>query len=109
MATFELPTSSGEDVFPLYEFEVELDGVLFRLDMNFNSRQQTWFMNLRDADGTMLRSGVPIVSGFPLLARMVQQSRPAGTLMAVPVSGEIDAATLEQLGLDVILTYTGES
>ena len=107
MAVFDLPTSSGDNVFPNYVFEVELDGVLFKLDLFFNSRQVTWFMNLRDANGVLLRAGIPVISGFPLLKRMVQQSRPEGVIMAVPVSGKIDAASLEQLGLDVILTYTG--
>jgi hypothetical protein len=109
VATFTIPTSSGADAFPNYQLEAELDGVEFKLDLFFNSRQQTWFMNLRDANAVLLRAGIPVVSGFPLLQRMVQQTRPDGTLMAVPVSGEIDAATLEQLGLDVILTYTGQS
>jgi hypothetical protein len=109
MAVFTVPTSSGEDVFPNYQLEVELDGVSFKLDLVFNSRQQTWFFNLLDANAVILRAGIPIVTGFPLLARMVQQSRPVGTLMAVAVAGDIDAATLEQLGLDVLLTYSGNS
>lgn len=109
MATFVIPTSSGAEAFPNYQLEAELDGVSFRMDLYFNSRQQTWFLNLRDANGVMLRAGIAVVSGFPLLQRMVQQTRPEGTLMAVPVSGEIDAATLEQLGLDVLMTYTGDT
>jgi hypothetical protein len=109
MPVFKVPTSSGENVFPNYQMEVELDEVVYRLELLFNSRQLTWFMNLRDANGAILRSGTPIVSGFPLYKRMKQITKPDGTTMAVPVSGIIDAAGLEQLGTDVILTYTGES
>ena len=109
MATFTIPTSSGEDAEPNYTLEVELDGVLFRLELLFNSRQQTWFMNLLDANGTMLRAGLPLLSGWPPLIRMSQISRPDGQIMAVAVAGDIDAADLQQLGLDVLLTYTGAS
>lgn len=109
MPTFRLPTSSGENVAPNYNFEVELDGVVFKLALSFNSRQETWFLNLFDANGVLLRSGIPIVSGVPLLRRMSQQTKPDGTIMAVSVAETIDAAGLEQLGLDVLLTYTGEA
>lgn len=109
MATFRIPTADGA-VFSRYQIEVELDGVPFRLDFRYNSRQLSWFMNLRDINGEILRSGISIVSGFPLLRRMKQLSRPEGILMAVPVSlDELDLAGLEDLGTDVVLTYTGES
>lgn len=109
MATFVVPVADGT-VFTNYEFEVELDGVPFRLDLRYNSRQGSWFANLKDINGNLLRSGISVVSGFPLLKRMKQLSRPAGTLMAVPIAiDDIDAADLEQLGNDVLLTYTGDS
>ena len=109
MATFIIPVSDGT-VFPNYEIEVELDGVSYRIDLRYNSRQESWFMTLKDAAGTILRAGISVVSGFPLLQRMKDQTRPDGDIMAMPIAVDsIDAANLEQLGTDVVLTYTGET
>lgn len=108
MAVFNMPTSFGPDVFPNYRFAVELDGVEFRFGFKFNSRQQTWFFNLSDANGVLLRAGVPVVTGIPLLLRMAELAAPDGSLIAVSLAGDI-VAGLEQLGQEVILTYVGES
>ncbi len=109
MATFILPTISGEDANPNYQFESDLDGVPFRLDFRFNSRSLTWFMNVRDINGVVIRGGIQVVSGWPLLVRMAQISRPAGEILGVPVAENVDAAGLEQLGDEVALTYEGQT
>lgn len=109
MAIFRIPTADGA-TFSTYQIEVELDGVPFRLDLYFNSRQGAWFMNLRDINGELLRSGISVVSGFPLLKRMKQLSRPEGRVFAVTIAqDEVDAADLTQLGTEVVLVYEGDA
>ena len=107
--TFNIPTADGT-VFSRYEIEVELDGVVYRMDFRYNGRQQSWFMELADGVGDVIRSGIRIVSSFPLTQRLASRNRPDGTLLGVITIGdEIDFPDLEQLGNEVTLTYTGES
>jgi hypothetical protein len=106
MALFILPVS---DTLTNYEFEVSLDGVIFRLRLKFNDRSQAWFLDLFDADGVALRSGIRLVSDwFPL--RLFQgEGRPAGDLVVINLSPDarISAPDEDQLGQEVVLAYSG--
>lgn len=109
MAVFTIPTSFGDDPQTNYIIEVSLDDVVFKIRFTYNSRQSTWYFNLLDSSDTVIRCGIATVSEWPLLYHYVGEERPAGNLVAMPVAGTIDKATLKQLGKEVLFTYSGES
>lgn len=105
MPVFIIPVS---DTLTNYEFEVSLDGVIFQLRLKFNNRSQAWFMDLFDANGVALRSGIRLVSDwFPL--RLFQgEGRPARDMLTIAIADQgISAPNEDQLGVDVLLVYNG--
>ena len=108
MAVFEIPVTQGIKSF---ELQVPLDGRLFRLVFNFNERDTFWYFNLYNAlDGSLIRAGIKIVAEWDLFRLYQDSTRPDGSI--VPVSQGTpgtEARSLEQLGKDLVLTYSGES
>jgi len=107
MAIFELPTR--QDI-ANYRLEVNMDNVTFRLTLKFNSRDEAWYMTIFDANGTLLRAGLKIVSDFSLLTLWQDINvRPAGEIITLNLAEDISSPGLEQLGVDTLLLYEGES
>lgn len=88
---------------PHIEQEVDLDGVSYRLALNWNGREGAWYMTLWTADGTLVRAGVKLVANFPLLRKVRHERRPPGELMAMDPRGT--GITLDNLGLEIELAY----
>lgn len=103
MAVLQLPTST---INPFYVFEIELDGVLFRMEFKFNERDQAWYMSILDTNDNHLRSGLRVVSDWTLL-RLWQEltKRPEGEIIATALGGITRPALIDELGSQVILTY----
>ena len=107
MATFVIPN----EPIAHHEMQVTLDDVLYRMVFLFNPRDSFWYMNLFSGEeNTLLRAGIKLVSSWDLLRMYQAEARPAGNLVMVPQGEDgAEAATLESLGVDVLLTYTGTS
>jgi hypothetical protein len=90
---------------PYYEFEVELDGVEFKMEFRFNARDDAWFMTLLDTEDTVLRAGIKIVNEWSLLRLWRDATRPAGEIVSINQGNVTEPPTLDQLGSDVLLEY----
>jgi hypothetical protein len=106
MAVFTLPIDPAQ---ANYEFETPLDGVSFRFSLKFNARDGSWNMNVLDSAGTILRSGLKVVTDWSLLLRWVDQGRPVGDILSVALGDISVPAILGELGDKVVLAYVGES
>lgn len=106
MAVTTLPTSTTD---ANYRFDVDLDGVVYRLAFKFNSRDDSWYVSIFDESDKLLRAGIRIVNETPLLWRWAEAVRPAGELIAVPQGAQTVPAELNQLGSEVLLTYLDEA
>ena len=102
MATLTLPLRT--DGYPHYDFDVELDGRIYNLEMKWNERDSTWFMTMSDSEESPIVSGVRLVVDWDLLRTCVDARRPPGTLMAVDSTGE-GYPSLADLGSRVQLVY----
>lgn len=106
MAVLSIPT---ETTISNYDFFITLDGVEFSLTFIFNERDESWIMNISDANENPLRSGLKVVNEFPLLRLWQEQASPGGDMIAVNEGDSVQPPTLNQLGSDVILTYLDAS
>jgi len=102
MAIEQLPISVGV---PNYSFEVELDGVEFKIDLRYNDRGSAWFMTILDTDDNVLRSGIKVVNDWPLLRLWKDSNRPEGEIVTVSQGARVSPPTLDELGVDVVLNY----
>lgn len=94
---------------PYYEFEIDLDGVEFKLQFQYNDRDDAWYLSVLDTDDTMLRAGIKVVNSWSLLRLWASESAPAGDIVSVS-QGDLSAPpTLNQLGAEVLLQYLDEA
>ncbi len=102
MAIERLPTST---VLAFYEFEIELDGVEFRLEFRFIERDDSWSMTIRDTDDVILRAGLKVVLSWDMLRLWAEATRPEGEIISVNQGNVLAPPTLNQLGKEVLLNY----
>jgi len=102
MAIDLIPTST---TLPYYEFEVELDGVEFKLEFRYNDRDSSWYMTVLDSQDALLRAGIRVVLNWSLLRLWADVTAPDGALQTVNEGKVLLPPTLNQLGAEVLLTY----
>lgn len=108
--TFNMPNPSSNTL-EAYDYRIDMDGVLYHLTFRFNARDEFWYMDVQDGlDDTNLRMGVKLVSQWELLRTYKAAKAPEGKLTLIPQGADgLEAQTIAALGLDVLLTYTGQS
>jgi len=106
MAITRLPTST---TLPYYEFEIELDGVEFKLEFRFNGRDDSWYLTILDGEDTILRGSIRVVNSWVLLRLWAEATRPDGEIISVNQGKVLAPPTLNQLGAEVVLTYLDAS
>jgi len=82
------------------EFSVQLDGVEFVLRIQWQDRDESWYIDLLTAALVPLWMGARIAVGVPLLYQFVSASRPAGELMAIDTAGNDEDPGIDDLGVD---------
>lgn len=50
-----------------YSFDIELNGTVFHLVFNWNSREESWYMNIQNAEEVDILDGVKLVPSYSLL------------------------------------------
>ncbi len=82
-----------------------LDGVVFSFHFRWSQRGECWYMDLATVDGTPVITGRKLVTGFPLLRRVVAATRPKGELVFLDTKGLGGRPTLEEFGTRYVLFY----
>ena len=67
-----------------------LDGVSYVLTFRWVQREGHWLLDVADAEGGAIRSGLALVADQPLLRGVVDARRPAGELVVVDTTGASD-------------------
>jgi hypothetical protein len=92
-----------------YEYETELDGVVFRLRLKFNSRDSAWYLSIF-REGVEVRSGIKVVSDWDILrAWSDTENRPAGSILAVNLGEETSVPGESELGSRLPFVYVGDA
>lgn len=84
---------------------IELGGVVYALRVRWSERGSCWHLDLADADGAAIVTGMRLTEGFPLLARYRHLSVPAGELVLVDTRDRDGEPTLQDLGERYRLYY----
>ncbi len=108
MTSYTIPLEQAAEL-GAFNITVDLDGVDFQLHFQYNSREGFWYFDLLDTGGVPLRSGIKVVSNWPMLRLMKQLTRPAGELVSYDTRGEPSDPDLEGLNVTSIFGYVDES
>lgn len=104
MAVLRLPVD-GIDA--NYNISFDLDGVEYQLQLRYNDRDASWYFNIVDINGTLLRSGIKVVPNYTLNRQIADSRAPAGELLLVDPRAALlrGPPTQDQLGTETVLTY----
>ena len=103
MATLVLPIRSD---FKAYQFQIDLEGVIYTLDFGYNVRSERWYMSIFEQDAeTLLVGDIPILINIPLHDQYIKEGLPPGRFIALDETGNNQEATSGNFGTDIKLFY----
>jgi hypothetical protein len=82
-----------------------LDGTDYLLEFRYNDREATYYLQISLTDGTLLATGIPLVSNYRLLKPYADFRMPLGEMVAVAAGKNDSPAALGDLGGRVQLVY----
>lgn len=86
-------------------FTVDLEGTVYSMEFNYNSRDQRFYMNIRSEELVDVLTGVPVVLGTLLTDRFKLETLPPGSIFGFNSSDEFVEATLLSFGANYLLQY----
>lgn len=91
---------------PAQSYRCAIEGVTYGIRLRWLSRPGAWYMDLRDASGVVIRQGIKLVKGWPLLYRVKDARCPEGDFYLLDKGKQNDnAPTLEDFGVATRLYY----
>ncbi len=103
MAAVVIPTLF--DGTALYTLRVDMSDVEYILTFKWNDRDGAWYFDLSDTSNDMIRAGIKVVLGWPLLSTISDRRRPPGDIIAVDTEDSGVEADINDLGMRVLLVY----
>ena len=86
-------------------FTTTLGETQYGFRLRWNSRDESWYMDVSRADGKLIACGIRVVLGTLLGGRVVDPDFPPGGFRAVDLSNRGQEATLYDLGERVAVYY----
>jgi hypothetical protein len=112
MAITEIPTGTAptetEGATPFFSERVTLGTRDYVLRFLWNQREAKWYLSIADQSGVAIVSGLKVVADFPINRLVVDDRAPAGTIMAMDLSGEGRDPGLVDLGRRVLLIFVDD-
>lgn len=90
---------------PRFTFACELEGVSYTFAFRWNDRDGGWYMEISDATGDPIVSGIKVVIGILLLGRATSKLLPPGDLLAIDTAATNTDPGFEDIGRRVQITY----
>jgi hypothetical protein len=101
MATIVLPTRVDVDSF---RYRITLDRAVWDVQIAWNTRDERWFLYLRDAQENLIAS-CPLKLNDDLFRRYSLEGAPPGLFALVDPSGGVDECGRDELGTRCQLVY----
>lgn len=90
---------------PDYTFSTVLEGLSYGFRIQWNSRDESWYMTLSDQEGNVIRSGIRLVMGKLPGRRSVNPDFPPGTFMIRNLIDGTTDANYTNVGTSVFMYY----
>lgn len=106
MSVIEIPVRSD---LKAYEFQIELDGIVYTLKFRFNERMGRWLMDIADSISNELLNGIVLLTNVPLTDDYVVANTPPGRFFCLDKTGQNKDSGADDLGNDIQLVYVEET
>ncbi len=97
-----LPLAPGD---PNNQFQVVLNEEIYTFDVRWNTRDEAWYFDLSDVNGTVIVAGVKVVLGALLGRRSSHQFFRENVLVAIDSTLANVDATFDDLGARVFIKH----
>lgn len=88
-----------------YRFITTLENLPFGFDIRWNSRDESFYMDVLRDDGSVVRAGIRLVLGPALGGRVADADFPPGAFFAVDLTNSAVEATYDDIGKRVAIVY----
>ena len=85
---YQLPLTSN---YPFFTFTIVLSGTVFSLTFRYNIRMDRWFMDIADASGVLIVSGLPLLIQADIIGQYTKEGLPAGRFIVYDLTNESPA------------------
>lgn len=103
MALIQIPIRND---IPAYQMRVDLDGITYRLDFDYNTRTTLWRMSILDDAGNPLVYSIPMLIDFLLTIQFKHiNSFPPGDFLLINLKEENVNPDRTTFSEDVVLFY----
>ena len=106
MALFEIPIDSTD---ASYQLRTEVDGSVYILRFDWNSRLEMWHMSVYDADESPIVIGQAMVVNYNFMNKFKDERLPVGVWVLLDVFEKNQDAGREDLGSRHRLFYDDEA
>jgi len=102
MALIKIPIRSD---LPAFNERIELEGVIYNLDIRYNERMDRWAMDILTEEEIPIVSGLLLLTNVPLLDQLTVADLPPGDFIMLDRANLQRDASADNLGEDINLFY----
>ena len=88
-----------------YDFDIELSGSIYNLNIRYNLRMDRWIMDIRDVQGENILCGLVLNIGLNLLGEYSDSRLPSGGFYVVNHESQYDDPGETDIGVNSFLYY----
>jgi hypothetical protein len=87
---------------PSFKQSMPLDGVVFKMEFNYNDENDFWTMNLNDANNVPIFTGAKLTAGVLIGNRIKDERMPTGSFLVI---NDTSTPNREAFNNNAVLVY----
>ena len=105
----ELPPIQPLEQEPAYDYQIALDDITYRINLQWRERQESWYLTLFGSNDETMFSGVRMTIDTPLGWRLTGRKIETGFLILLDTESTKESCGYEDLGRRCQLMYFSNS
>lgn len=101
----ELPPFSPEEQEPVYDYQIALDEITYRIVLQWRDRQASWYLSLYDASDNVMFTNARMNIDTPIGWRLTGRNIETGFIVLLDTEGTQEQCSYEDLGYRCQLFY----
>jgi len=100
-----LPPTDLDEQYPIHDYQVDLEGSVYRYVLTYRERQESWYLDLYGSDDSALIMGKRLSINWPILTGHVNAGLPPGQILLLDSSASEAECSYADLGNRCLLVY----